>query len=157
MWHGWTKVGGLALAAWLLAACSDDPDRTPGEGSSSDPFAASREPCVDRINDFRASVQLPPLERWTSAERCSDSEAESDADANDPHGAFGQCGENAQNECPGWPSINDCIQGCLQMMWDEGPGGGHYDNMTSTSSTRVACGFHVMDNGSVWSVQNFSR
>jgi hypothetical protein len=41
------------------------------------------------------------------------------------------------------------------MMWAEGPGGGRYDNMTSTGSTRVACGFHTTPGGEVWAVQDF--
>ena len=87
-------------------------------------------------------------------------QARSDSQTGQPHGAFGQCGENAQNECPGWPSLEDTVQGCLQMMWDEGPGEnfqqhGHYINMSSTSYATVACGFHVAENGSVWALQNF--
>jgi uncharacterized protein YchJ len=26
---------------------------------------------------------------------------------------------------PGWGSLDDVIEGCLQMMWDEGPGEPH--------------------------------
>lgn len=45
-------------------------------------------------------------------------------------------------------------------MWNEGPGSdfqthGHYINMASTQYTKVACGFAVMPNGSVWAVQDF--
>lgn len=52
------------------------------------------------------------------------------------------------------------IDGCLEMMWAEGPGTdfsahGHYINMSNTGYKMVACGFHVTANGSVWSVQNF--
>jgi hypothetical protein len=52
------------------------------------------------------------------------------------------------------------IGGCLQMMWNEGPGDfngghGHYINMSSTQYTRVACGFHVLADGSVWATQDF--
>jgi hypothetical protein len=62
----------------------------------------------------------------------------------------------AQNECPGWPGpSNTMIPGCLKAMWGEGPGGGHYENMASTRYTKVACGFYVLPNGKVWSVQNF--
>jgi hypothetical protein len=72
------------------------------------------------------------------------------------HGAFGSCGENAQNECPGWPGPADQMIGsCLDAMWGEGPGGGHYDNMASTDRTEAACGFFTLANGEVWSVQNF--
>jgi hypothetical protein len=117
--------------------------------------------CVDTINQHRASIGLGPLERWADAESCSDSEAASDAQTQEPHGAFGQCMESAQNECPGWPGPPEqMIAGCLQMMWDEGPGEdfsahGHYLNMSNTGFTKVACGFHEGADGSVWSVQNF--
>jgi len=112
--------------------------------------------CVDTINDYRASVGRPPLARWSSAESCSDQEAESDGETNTPHGAFPSCGEFAQNECPGWPGpAEQMIIGCLELMWDEGPGGGHYDNMENPDYTEVSCGFATMADGSIWSVQNF--
>jgi hypothetical protein len=117
--------------------------------------------CVDTINMHRASIGLPPLARWFEAEVCSDGEAKSDSETGTPHGAFGQCGEFAQNECPGWPGApEDIIAPCLQMMWNEGPGDdfskhGHYINMSSTSYTKVACGFWTTAKGSVWAVQNF--
>jgi len=116
--------------------------------------------CVDRINGFRATIDMPPLDRWTDAESCCDGQAQSDSVTGTPHGAFGDCGESAQNECPGWGSIADVIEGCLQMMWDEGPGEpysehGHYINMTNTAYSEVACGFYTTGTGSVWSVQDF--
>ena len=117
--------------------------------------------CVDTINQHRASIGLGPLERWADAEGCSDGEAASDAQTGQAHGAFGQCQEFAQNECPGWPGpAESMIAGCLQMMWDEGPGEdfeahGHYINMSNTGYTKVACGFAATAEGSVWSVQNF--
>ncbi len=111
--------------------------------------------CVDLINGYRATVGVPALARWTSAEACSDAEALSDGQTNTPHGAFGMCGEFAQNECPGWPGPPEqLVTECLQMMWDEGPGGGHYENMRG-DYTEVACGFATMPDGSIWAVQNF--
>jgi hypothetical protein len=47
------------------------------------------------------------------------------------------------------------IPQCLDLMWDQGPGEGHHDNMASPRFTKVACGFHTLPDGSVWSVQNF--
>jgi len=54
------------------------------------------------------------------------------------------------------------IDGCLQVMWDEGPEdgdpgtvNGHYLSMSSTSFTQVACGFYTTPGGQVWGVQNF--
>ncbi|HHH29818.1 MAG TPA: hypothetical protein ENK57_15940, partial [Polyangiaceae bacterium] len=102
--------------------------------------------CVDRINQFRWECQcLPPLARWAEQEGCSDAQAANDQASNSPHGNFGSCTENAQNTCPNWGSEQQVIGGCLQMMWDEGPGEpfsehGHYLNMSSTSYSKVACG-----------------
>lgn len=119
--------------------------------------------CVDRINQLRWECQcLGPLARWTDGEACADAMAEHDHDANRAHGASGanMCDWGfGQNECPGWGDTEQCIEGCLQMMWDEGPGSffggsGHYINMTTSNHSQVACGFHEGNNGA-WSVQNF--
>ncbi len=120
--------------------------------------------CVTRINQFRWECQcLPPLSRWHEGEECADDHAEYDSE-NGAHAGFiaGICtpGGWAQNECPGWGSGTQIIDGCLQMMWDEGPGEpfsehGHYINMSSTNYTNVACGIYTTNSGDVWSVQNF--
>jgi len=134
---------------------------TPTPTNTTAPSGDVAQLCVDRINQYRASIGRPPYARWTAAETCSDDEAASDSVTGQPHGAFGQCGEWAQNECPGWPGpAETMILSCLQVMWNEGPGSdfsqhGHYINMSSQSYTRVACGFAVLPNGAVWSVQNF--
>ena len=125
-----------------------------------DPDEAATQLCVDTINMYRAGIGLPPYARWTDAESCSDGEAQSDGQTNTPHGAFGTCGEFAQNECPGWPGPPEAmIEGCLAQMWAEGPGDdfsmhGHYINMSSQSYTEVACGYAEV-NGQIWAVQNF--
>ena len=122
--------------------------------------------CIARINRFRWECQcLPPLERWTEGESCADSNAQYDS-VNGVHASFRAipCGSGAraQNECPGWPSAEHIITGCLQSMWDEGPEdgnpetvNGHYESMATTTYTRVACGFYTTPEGDVWGVQNF--
>ena len=122
--------------------------------------------CVARINRFRWECQcLPPLERWTDGEGCTDSNGQYDS-VNGAHASFYDipCGSGAraQNECPGWPSTQHVITGCLQAMWDEGPEdgnpatvNGHYEAMATTQYTRVACGFFTTAQGDVWGVQNF--
>ncbi|UQA63349.1 CAP domain-containing protein [Polyangium aurulentum] len=139
-------------------ASSSSSATTGSSGGGADDVAQK---CVDLINQHRASIGLPPYERWMEAEACSDDEAKKDSETGMAHGAFGQCTEFAQNECPGWPGApDDIIAPCLQAMWNEGPGDdfnkhGHYINMSSTSYTKVACGFWTTANGSVWAVQNF--
>lgn len=130
--------------------------------STGDPYAD----CVARINQLRSECQcLPPLERWTEGESCADAQAQYDFEQNSYHAGFidNICSPrgSAQNECPGWGSVGQVISGCLQMMWDEGPGEpfsahGHYINMSNLSYTKVACGFYTTPGGSVWAVQNFS-
>lgn len=73
------------------------------------------------------------------------------------HGAFGRCAEIAQNECPRHPgaTAEDVLSACLQLMFEEGPGGGHYDNMTDRKLTTAFCGFAVDSTGRIWSVQDF--
>ncbi len=118
--------------------------------------------CVDEVNRLRATVNLPALERWREAEGCSDVQAQADSISRAAHGAFGQCQERAQNECPGWPGPPEKMIGsCLNAMWAEGPDTkdgkehGHYVNMTNTSYTKVACGFALTAQGQVWAVQNY--
>lgn len=140
----------LLLVA-LLATCEYD---------DGDPYRKQRDQCVEAINAYRATLSLPPYTRWKAGEACADDEARQDSQTGTAHGAFGQCGEHAQNECPGWPSVEATVTGCLDMMWAEGPGEpfsahGHYINMSSTQYTEVACGFYEMPSGSVWAVQNF--
>jgi hypothetical protein len=151
------------LVLLLAGACQDDePDETAdgGPGDRTDALSGERISCVDRINGFRATLDLAPLGRWRDIEACADSQAEQDSKSGHPHGAFGDCGEMAQNECPGWGSLDDIIEGCLQAMWDEGPGAdfnahGHYINMSNPDYTRVACGFYTTADGQVWAVQDF--
>ncbi len=128
-------------------------------GDSGDSGTAGGSPaeiCVATINEYRATKGLPPYTRWTDAESCTDGESQSDAMTLRGHGAFGKCGEFAQNECPGWPGpAGTMIPQCLKVMWAEGPGGGHYDAMASRKYAKVACGFGTASDGSIWAAQNF--
>lgn len=166
----------LMLASFALAACEqddggstqelgndeqDEQDEQGEQGDDATEHEDAAQHCVDVINMYRASIGAPPLQRWVEAEACSDDEAASDAMTGEAHGAFGACGEFAQNECPGWPGPPaQLIDGCLELMWAEGPGDdfsqhGHYINMSNTAYSMVACGFHETENGSWWAVQNF--
>lgn len=147
-----------------MTGCEGGPLAEPIPGCAPPPPPSTgdiHQDCVDRINQFRWECQcLPPLARWTEAEACSDQQSADDQNGGGPHGNFGACGENAQNTCPNWGSEGQIISGCLQAMWDEGPGEpfsehGHYINMSNTGYTRVACGFSS-GGGGVWSNQNFS-
>ncbi len=144
--------------------CDSGPLANPIPGCTPSPAPNTgdfHQDCVDRINQFRWECQcLPPLARWADAEACTDQQSADDQNGGGPHGNFETCGENAQNTCPDWGSEEQVIGGCLQMMWDEGPGEpfsehGHYINMSSTTYSKVACGRSI-SSGGVWSNQNFA-
>ena len=110
-----TRLGiSFLLLFAALGGCDDATD-------DAAKYDDERDACVARINAFRDTLDLPPLERWRDGERCADDEAKADSKTKRAHSAFGSCGERAQNECPGWGSLEQVISGCLQMMWDEGP------------------------------------
>lgn len=148
--------------------CEGGPLELPIADCRPTPLAPTGDPyedCVRRINQLRWECQcLPPLARWTEGESCADQHAEYDANGAGPHGGFRDriCspGGRGQNECPGWGSVPQVIGGCLQQMWDEGPGEpfiehGHYINMTNPAHSQVACGFHTTADGAFWAIQNF--
>jgi len=132
---------------------------TPGTGG--DELEAARIRCVDRTNELRATKGLKPIPRLASAEACADGQAKSDSETGKAHGAFDACADQvdnwhgiAQNECPGYGSVESALTTCLDQMWAEGPGGGHYDNMTG-KSTQMACGIYITPQGKVWLVQDY--
>jgi uncharacterized protein YkwD len=121
--------------------------------------------CVDVINSYRAQVGLSPYSRSSDLEAFAATGAQSDAASNSPHGHFiATSGGNgvawAENELPGWPSKQyDGVIGVIDKgtasMWSEGPGGGHYDNMTSTKYTQAGCGVFTTDAGDIWVTTDF--
>lgn len=159
-------VGGAGGTGGMPGECTG-PLATPKPNCHPATPASTGDPaqdCVNRVNQLRAECQcLPPLMRWTDGEACADQQAEYDSERDDPHAGFsdGICESGTgQNECPGWGSIPQTVSGCLQQMWDEGPGEpflehGHYINMTNPDHDRVACGFFTTPSGDVWAVQNY--
>jgi hypothetical protein len=127
-----------------------------------DSLASIRARCVQRINEYRARVGVAALGQRTDKEPCADAQAQSDAQTRRAHGAFGQCRESSQNECPGWPdALEVVVDRCIAMMFAEGPGSGpehgHYVNMTDPQVRGVACGVGRGANGEVWMVHDFFR
>ncbi|HEX4403840.1 MAG TPA: CAP domain-containing protein [Polyangia bacterium] len=131
--------------------------------SAADVLEAARQACVDKINAFRATLNIAALTRWTAEETCADGQAKADSVSGTAHSAFGTCDEGAQDECPAWPSVDSIASGsssCLDQMWAEGPGTdysmhGHYINMSNPQYTKVACGYSTTSKGKVWAAQDF--
>jgi hypothetical protein len=153
---------------------------TGATGGGTDLHAAERAACVAHINELRATKGAYAYEQWGDGETCADEQATSDEEGNEPHGAFGSCGESAQNECLGH-GVAGIIQ-CLDQMWaekdlagcagcdacalgdqaacaqcdffgqDTGDVCGHYVNMRSLGFSQAACGFSTAGG---WDVINF--
>jgi hypothetical protein len=156
-WVGQVCLPGVAQAQ---APATPTPTPTPTPTVAGSPFEAARQLCVTRTNDFRARVGVAPVARRADAEACGDAQARSDGASRTAHGAFGQCRERAQNECPAWDGPPEqVVDRCLAMMFAEGPGSGpahgHYMNLTDTKYRGVSCGFATMPGGELWIVQNF--
>lgn len=164
------------------AAAGDASKPASGDAGAAIPdLEALRQQCVDRVNMYRATLNLPALARATDQEACSDEGAKLDGDTKKAHGSAGKCkGLGGQNTCPGWgvgprtgnATLADALNKCLEMMWNEGEPPvsrqecqadyqncflkhGHYLNMTDTRYKRVACGFYQMSDGKYWMNQNF--
>jgi hypothetical protein len=118
------------------------------------------------INSYRATLSgAPPYTRTSALEQYAAAGAQDDSQTGTAHGHFTSTnGGNgvafAENELPGWPlsqygSVSSVIDQGMQAMWNEGPGGGHYENMTSTQYTQAGCGIFVASDGSVWITTDF--
>lgn len=135
-----------------------------GGGGADGEYEAELQHCVDEINRYRAQHGRAALSRSADIEACAMEGAEQDSQTGQAHGHFsatGGCNGTAwaENEIPGWPlewygTITAVIDGGLEMMMDEGPGGGHYENMLGDYS-EVGCGIFVTQGGEVWSIQDF--
>lgn len=112
-------------------------------GDASDKWAAARQRCSTRTNELRAQAGSAAVAPYPEKRACVDQQARDDSLSGDAHGTFGRCGERAQNECP--RSSKDpvkAVEACLEMMFDEGPGGGHYENIVGKRYTKMECGFY---------------
>jgi len=94
--------------------------------------------------------------RDPSGEPCADEQSRLDGRSNTAHGTFGRCQERAQNACPNYPGpLEESLVRCLDQMFAEGPGGGHYENIINAKYTRAFCGFEMMAGGRTWMIQDF--
>jgi hypothetical protein len=52
-------------------------------------------------------------------------------------------------------TVESGLPGCIQMMWDSGPGDANYEMLASDTYTMVACGFHTEASGDWRVMLNF--
>ena len=131
----------FSLALQILAGCGGK-------------FDADKQFCLDETNRHRSANGKSALKRSSVLEVFADEGAQVDAQKKEPHSHFkaknGGGVARAENEIPGWmgwtlDAFKDnraIIQKGLQVMMDEGPGGGHYENILG-AYTELGCGIYV--------------
>ena len=152
----------VVVTTALTAACSSS-----NGSSSGDPLAPSNPTnfeseltfCVTETNRYRTTLGLSPLTRSRSLEAYAAAGAQEDGLAHVAHQHFRSTNGGgvafAENEIPWWSSgsVQAVTQQGLAMMWAEGPGGGHYENMRGPYS-QLGCGVFV-NGGEITVVQDF--
>jgi hypothetical protein len=132
----------------VLSSCGGDPGG--GNPDAAPAPSDAYQLCVDKTNQLRATVGKPALTRSSTLEAFANAGAEYDFSHN-PHDHFKMQGNNltafAENECPHWDlslgggDVVQLVSKCIDAFWSEGPGGGHYDNMTGPYAT-LGCGLY---------------
>jgi uncharacterized protein YkwD len=128
---------------------------------------------VERLNSFRAAKGLSPLLYDAKISAFARKGSEQLASDHTPHAHFQAASDNAPGfgtrsaENQGDPSGVSAmdpdplksgkrqIDTMLRLMMDEGPGGGHYENIVSPRFRRVGIGL-VYDNGRLYLTNDFS-
>ena len=154
----------IGAVVCLLAACGGS-SSNPSAPTPSNPVQPSGNLeaeltfCVNETNGYRATQGLSALTRSSALETYAAAGAQEDGLAHAPHQHFRSTNggglARAENEIPWWSatSVHAVIQQGLAMMWAEGPGGGHYENMRGPY-TQLGCGVFVNGN-EITVVQNF--
>jgi uncharacterized protein YkwD len=125
------------------------------------PFDDELQRCVELVNQYRATVHRSPLARSANLEAFAAKAAANDGRAHVGHQYFRRTNgggvSRAENAIPWWPlssyTVRQALEQGLEMMWKEGPGGGHYRNMIGRHS-EIGCGIFV-NRGEVTIVQEF--
>jgi uncharacterized protein YkwD len=147
----------LALVVMLAAGCGGD------DSGGSD---AAHQAGVDATNMYRSLKGKPSLTYSAALEAYADEGAMHDFTTS-PHDHFSSTGGGgiavAENECPqqgNWqlPAGGDMaalVEECIKAFYDEGPGGGHYENMMGPYTT---VGIGIYQSGTkVTIVQDFGN
>ncbi len=174
----------LITAAVLFGACGGDDgggddlgipppdgavvpgDSGPDSGNgSADPVQVARTACVTETNRLRATVGKPAVAESATLETYANAGAQEDF-AGSPHDHFRRTQGGgisfAENECPHWSlsgqgagDYTRLVKACIAAFFSEGPGGGHYDNMTGNYGT-LGCGIYASGDA-VTIIQDFGR
>ena len=155
----------LTLAVRVLTAAEPSLPRAPRDSAAPGPAHAvlnDLDFCVAETNAYRATVGRPALLRSPALESYAAAAAPHDGSSRTVHQYFHRTRGGgvafAENQIPWWPltqygSVREVIRQGMAMMWAEGRGGGHYENIIGRYS-EVGCGV-FLDGPHVTVVQAF--
>jgi uncharacterized protein YkwD len=142
-----------------------------GGGGATVPADANMLHNLDVLNMYRAQNGAPALALDDHLSAFSTTAAEQLEATGQAHGYFmqqgssgalwkqGFCGSAAENQAPGWDThgnIDATVDAILKAMMDEGPGGGHHDNIVNPALARVGVGLVVDAQDRLWFSNDFS-
>ena len=143
----------------LLAGCGGDGNGTTGTtGVMADPAMQHN---LDVLNMYRSQNNAPALVFSAQLNQFAATGTQDLAGGGAAHAHFkaasddqsiwksGFCGGAGENQAPGWPlnpDENGTIDAILKAMMDEGPGGGHHDNIVNPAFRSVGVGL-VLQSG----------
>ena len=148
----------------VLAACGGD-DSSGGDGGGGGGDAA-HQTCLTETNKYRTGGGKAAIAQSDALETYADTGAMFDF-SNAPHAHFMQTGGGgiafAENECPqqlGWTLPTGADPGpvvamCIKAFFDEGPGGGHYENLMGNYA-HLGCGIYAAS-GKITILQDFGN
>jgi hypothetical protein len=130
-----------------MSASASSPSPAPGAAQVT---AADLEHCIETINSYRARIGRQPLSRSGALEQVAAAAAQHDWIAQVPHQYFIQTNGGglalAENEFFTSPthygSVSAAIDFGIQLFWEEGPSGGHYQNLVGPYS-QAGCGAFI--------------
>jgi hypothetical protein len=141
----WPAIG-------CTASSSSSPPLPVARADETPAYEAELTYCVDEVNRLRSTVGKPPLARSISLDRYAAIAVRRDALSGTPHAyalstELGHGTARAENEAllgnlAYFKTVKTVVERSLARMWDEGPGGVHYDNMVG-DYTAVGCGIFV--------------
>jgi uncharacterized protein YkwD len=155
----------ISTTAFATAACQALGSPTAPDPSSNGTLDVQADAafCVEQVNGLRASVGAPALVQSDDMAAFSTEAARVDGEAHEAHKYFretngGNGAAMAENEIPWWTlgrygSVREIVRQGLAIEWAEGPGGGHYENITGRYS-QMSCGISIA-NGEVTVSQDF--
>jgi uncharacterized protein YkwD len=153
-----------------LVGCSGGSGSTNGtNGTISNPAVQHN---LDVINDYRQQNGAPAVSVTDALNSFATIGSEQLAAGGAAHGHFqaagddgslwksGFCNGAGENQAPGWPITNGdqnaTIDAIMKAMMDEGPGGGHHDNIINPEFRLVGIGL-VVKGTSLYFTNDFSN